>query len=360
MKRKFELQILTMLIAFLMIPIFSLTYLAYSDIRAKVFLSAEKEIEFEFRDKQKIIVSHLDRLFFEVERLDIENSGLSQYIDSSISNIAGVEDVVVIKSNGEEYINTGDIGHMREIKNLIESKLLVLPVQLFRIDVEQSEYPRYILIKRKYDEKSFIGYIAVEINMNEFLDYKLKLELKDIQIFDENYQRVYSNKGLNVLESEVNEITKKMIDGETGIGEADGNLTSYGHIDYLDTNLYILISDSMEGVSDGAKQTLYKFGAVAVFLIMLTMLFAWRVLRFIDKKMVELLLKDAYKNHEFLHLSSKLNEAIEWIDDVVLHYDELNRLKDELIEINNELPKEEDVHDKKFIISKYFKKNRKK
>ena len=46
-------------------------------------------------------------------------------------------------------------------------------------------------------------------------------------------------------------------------------------------------------------------------------------------------------------IKKELDNAILWIDDVVLHYDELNELKEELILLNGKIPQEGDFDAKK-------------
>jgi len=359
MKRRFEFQIMLLIMSFLMIPIIIFSYISYSSIKSESIIGAEKTLALEFNNKKELIIEKLEDLRSEINRIDFQNyNGAIKEVRANIGIIKGVDDVVLVGLNSNIYSYSEDYLYAEEIKKSIENTLMVDDEQIFRIGVENVDNPKYLLIKKYYKNAEFLGYIGVIFNFSEYISEMEGLTDGSIRVYDDNYYIVYDNKLGHRLEAEINSLTKKLVDGDSGIEIFDNNLIKYGYFNYLEEDFYLSVGYSMSDIYANVSSLKYKLIAVALMILMLSMLFTWRLIKFIDKKMIELLLADEYKNHEFLNLSHKLQEAIEWIDDVVLHYDELNRLKDELIEINKDLPRKEDIHDKTFIISKYFKRKK--
>lgn len=133
-----------------------------------------------------------------------------------------------------------------------------------------------------------------------------------------------------------------LLNGERATFSDAGQFISHRSLNYKGIDLFLYLQISDQNYVGALRLYKVRIIAITLFLVTIGLLAAWKLIN----KLYGLYLIDTLsgqdKAKEFIQIKNELGKAIIWIDDVVLHYDELNKLKEELIELNDKLPKEDD------------------
>lgn len=167
-------------------------------------------------------------------------------------------------------------------------------------------------------------------------------------VIDPYYNIVNTNLEDNqVLKIDKN--TQKMVNGYFEQGLSDDGFYSFGTLDVKDIDLYYYyILDSRE-YKASIRSFIAKNMGIVLFSLSLGLLVGWRMIKSIHREILIALVDKRYQSSEFAILDKKLNLAINWIEDVMGHYYELEQLKEELVEIVDNIPKEGESHGKEDI-----------
>jgi len=187
----------------------------------------------------------------------------------------------------------------------------------------------------------YIGYV---IDLREYLDVLTSERVSQFTLYD-SYGRVVAYSQNGRLQQLSNESYKnEMLNGQRKVIQENGLFVAFQPlmVDGVDLLLYHQQSD--QAFRGALRQYMVKIIAGVLFLITIGLLIAWKLINKVYAMMTMDALKQNGNTHEFSKIKEELGKAIVWIDDVVMHYDELNALKEELVELNTRLPKEDDGH----------------
>ncbi len=187
----------------------------------------------------------------------------------------------------------------------------------------------------------YIGYV---LDLQQYMDVLTAERVAQFTLYD-SYGRVvaYSQNGRTDQLS--NESYKnELLNGQRKVIQENGQFVAFQPlmVDGIDLLLYHQQSD--QAFRGALRQYMVKIVAGILFLITIGLLVAWKLINKVYSMMTVEALKQNGDTHEFSKIKEELGKAIAWIDDVVMHYDELNALKEELVELNTRLPKEDDEH----------------
>lgn len=343
MRKKVKFLII---IAILFFTLFPLIFLGGYGLRSYKILqtkNAEETITIKKNDIIKDISLNIDTVCKEV--LDISNLIVNGELQSNLNlefvNEDGIYDYLIYKEG--------------EIKSFKKRKYDVLEVekniesQFFTEDSITGYYKdeigsRVSVFTRVYDsnlEKYAYGLLILE---NDFFQkFISRSEEFDIYIIDGEFRVMTSTVKEAIDNNIIDAASKAMVDGEESIRVEDGKRIAYDFINFDEADIYLRIEKDISKERSAFRNYIIMFFMISILIEAFAFLFAWKLIRIMDREIVRSHLKS--KNKNVKDLMDKLDETVLWIDDVVNHYDELNLLKDDIIEIRNSLPKDSDKYE---------------
>lgn len=350
MKKKINYQIFINFLIYMVISIFIFTTINYSTIKSS--LSEKEEIEVEskaivYETQLRNQIEDLNEsILYLGKDLTYENERPIYLIQNFKEKTEGIHSIYLYNSAREI---TGKYSDNNKYEEFIGKQLkdIFFYEPILWEEIENGLYFIYFKITYK-DEK----YLSVVLNLNELLSEFENNRTEDI-ILVNTFGMVIS-KTLNASSQNINQMSIKneILNGHTKTDYFNSEFISFRPLLIDEVDLFILLKKSDQGYKGDLRIYLVKAYGIGIFLLVLGFLIAWRLIRVIYDYFVLIILSEKYQETEFKKIHDEIIRAIEWIEDVVLHYDELNELKEELIELNGRLPKESERYDKKRLLKK--------
>ncbi len=207
-----------------------------------------------------------------------------------------------------------------------------------------------ICIYRKHlkNNKS-IGYSATLLNLS-FVNPALSVpDSYSLDIYNEEYQLIgtTSDKQLNVVT--INDLTKIMVDGYSGIMEFNKKVYGYGNINLGETALYLAVNRSSDSYGKHSKSRRIPFIFFVVILLFSSFLVAWKLYKEILKYGESILINNTFTkdirfflrmrdNLSKLITNSKIVENIN--NDLKYMENDISYIIDKIPELKDENPKD--------------------
>ncbi len=190
-------------------------------------------------------------------------------------------------------------------------------------------------------------YMSMIVDIQTLIGDALLPYLEDIQIVDSYLQNVALSQLGRPSDEVKGKLSSLILKDHIGVSHIDGKFLGYGSVPYKPLDLFIIVTRTDQ--TYGEKMRSYQVRLIILGFLMMTVgfLVAWRMTKGIYKDLMNQKIKDNYGSGELRQIRDELDRAIHWIEDVVLHYDELNLLKEDLKDLSKKLPKAGDGDEKK-------------
>jgi hypothetical protein len=197
-----------------------------------------------------------------------------------------------------------------------------------------------------YSENIILQYIAFKNSENEYIVYIINNDIFDklikipenyeIDIYNNQFQLIYSTKDNPEFISSINTLTKKILDGNTKTEKEDGNLNSYTFVDFETSSIYLNVSTSLSYINDKLKKIIINAIFLTVFI---------SVIGLVTGSLYTKYTANGYESKSRVQSDSALLdyfgenilEAMIKVDDVIETLEKLSNLKQSLYESNNNL-----------------------
>lgn len=253
----------------------------------------------------------------------------------------GVKGIYLYDEKQEEIgVFKEEDGYDTIVKNIISDQFFYTPIIWTEIDDGL-----YCISHKVTGQKPY--YVAYVLNVTDYLE-----DFKNNKTIQATLFNPYGRVVLSTLNGRTEDLSTEsykdtLLNGHQDLRIEGDYFLAYRGIenDYVDFLLYI---QEPNQVYRGTMR-LYYIRVLSIILLLTTLgsLMAWKLVNKIYNMLVVDALSGDHHAYEFKRIKEELGRAIFWIDDVVMHYDELNELKEELVELNDRLPKEDDQHAKK-------------
>lgn len=200
---------------------------------------------------------------------------------------------------------------------------------------------RYIVfVKLSEGAENYLGAI---IKLSSFMSLSSDSFGDNVQVLNNFGETIFKTGSVDELSQNNQEkVISSLLNGNENTVHIDEKYYSFTKIDYKALDLYLLVSSLDQEYRWRIRNYVIKAMITAVLLLTFGFLIAWRLNGKIYRIFITTTLSNNYKSNEFVKIDKELKKAIHWIDDVVNHYNELNELKEELMELSKKLPKEGD------------------
>lgn len=186
--------------------------------------------------------------------------------------------------------------------------------------------------------------ISIIIDMNRLMK-DMTDNYPNYKVSDAYYNVVNTSDDKGEL-LKIDQNTQKMVNGYFDQVRGSDGFYSYGSLDVEDLELYYFYILDASDYKSGIRGFFVRNFGISLFSISIGLLIGWRMIKMIHKEILKAIVDKRYQSSEFAILDKKLKIAINWIEDVMGHYYELEHLKEELTEIVDNIPKEGELHDK--------------
>lgn len=341
MRKKIKFFIIMSVLFFTMLPLIfagSYGYTRFNNIQNE---DGERTILIKSEDIKRDISINIDTIKKEV--FDIaniyslapleEDTKLKLISDPEVLDFIIYDQGEIISFKGKDYEND-------EILKNIQSQFYTSDaiVGLYEINGFNK-----VAIYSKNDNKDKSIYSILILEDDFFYRFIENQKPYKVYIMDGEYRVLTSNISEDIGSKLLDDLSKSMVDGEVNVQVIDSRRVSYDFIDFGEADIYLRVEEDIQGEFDRSRNYLIILAFISILVEAMAFLFAWKLIRIIDIEIVRSNLKASNRNVK--DLLNKLDETVIWIDDVVNHYDELNLLKDDIIEIRNSLPKDSDKND---------------
>lgn len=230
-----------------------------------------------------------------------------------------------------------DDGYDSVVQNIIKELFFYTPIVW--TEIEDNIY--CVTYKLPTSKAYYLGYI---VNMEKYLSDFTSDRFYQGTVFNSFGRSVVStlNGRTEGLGDEV--FKETLLNGHSETGIYDDRIISYRKINYEGLDLFLYLENSTQEYVGLLRLYKVRILAISLFLVTIGAIVGWKLSNGMYGIIVIEALSGEHKAEEFSQIKQELGKAIIWIDDVVMHYDELNELKEELIELNEKLPKEDETH----------------
>lgn len=233
-----------------------------------------------------------------------------------------------------------DDGYDTIVQNIIKELFYYTPIVW--TEIEDNIYcVSYQLTGTK---KYHIGYI---VNLENYLSEFTSDRFNQGTLFNTFGRPVVTtlNGRREILENE--RYKETLLNGHSDTLFTEELIIAYTNVNYEGLDLFLYLQRSKQEYIGLLRLYKVRILAIALFLVTIGTIIGWKLSNGMYGIIVIEALSGEHKAEEFTQIKNELGKAIVWIDDVVMHYDELNELKEELIELNERLPKEDGKYDHK-------------
>ncbi len=350
MKRQLNYRVFSYFFIFILIAVLIFSVTNYRTFKSTLLLKNEHDVKNNaaiFEQSLRISITDFEnKINYLGKDLVYENDRPIYIIGEFARSIKGIESIYIYDKTREIQ---GRFSENSRYEELIGKQLIDLYFYE-PIIWEEIDEGTYII----YSKVTFVKemYVTLVVNINEYFSEFEENKIDNVRIIN-SFGKVVA-KTLNGSKEDINskEYKDELLNGYVRTEYADGEFVSYRPFDINNLDLFIIYSHSDQEYSGTVRLYLVKVVGISLFLFTFGFLIAWRLIKKIYDSFVITILNEKYNDHEFKKIHKEIYKAIEWIEEVVLHYDELNELKEELIELNTRLPKEGEKYDKTAILKK--------
>jgi hypothetical protein len=257
-----------------------------------------------------------------------------QVIESMVLDEADLMGVHVMSQEGDRVLSIGQVNLTSNEIQTIQQTFLGQDILTLRTEKDQ------LLILKALNRQG----------------QKLVIHLDKAELFDgfSDTSFVFGPSGKGIFDSGLSEGDKlarlKVMDEWGRVAQSQGATYYQDKMTFFSETWIISYAVALDKGEARLFQVLVISGLVFVNLLALVANF--QILHYLRGRVLLLVTTDTYREGVFQHLDKKLLEAIKWIEEVVLHYDELNLLKEELLALHEDLPQERDYDDQKTLVQK--------
>lgn len=254
-------------------------------------------------------------------------------------NTVGIEAIYIFDDNRQLV---GEIGDQHVYKGIISEEIgdrfFYTPITWDQVDTED------YFVYHKLDGNT--NYMALVLDLPSFFNSTLVERLDHVALIN-SYGHIVAESQNNSIQAITElEFSGTLLEGHTKTEFYNGDFYSYGSVGFDDIDLMILTKESGQAYNGSVRQYLVRNVALALFLMTISVLLSWRLIKSIYNIYLRQVIGKHYQVQELDDIRLELNKGVLWIEDVVLHYDELNRLKEELNVLIKKLPQEGEVNEK--------------
>lgn len=175
---------------------------------------------------------------------------------------------------------------------------------------------------------SLKGYVVFILNTNFFSNY-LDNTTNNVntEVLDGNFNILHSYEISKLFKTDINPLTKKMLDGNVGTEIWNGNKNFYGYINLNDSSLYLNVYEKQEDIYLKATSLQRYLVFITTIVIIEAFVLGWR---YIGK--LKLYLNNYSSSKEYFR-------KMKVFDNLQNYIDEIDDITEELLESNNKINK---------------------
>lgn len=273
-----------------------------------------------------------------------QNRDIDYIVNDYFDKNSHVEGLYIYDDNNTlRYYFDKSSNRFNVIRNSNEKNVIGLPKWWDSTD--RKDYIYHSKITLKDDEVNYN--ISLIVNISDIL-IDITEQHPNYIVIDPYYNIVNSNSEENQV-LKIDQKTQRMVNGYFEQGLSTDGFYSYGTLEVEYMDLYYVYSIDSSEYRASTRSFIVKNIGIVMFSISIGLLIGWRMIKMIHREILVAIVDKRYQSSEFAILDKKLNVAISWIEDVMGHYYELEHLKEELVEIVDNIPKEGESHVKKDI-----------
>lgn len=174
-----------------------------------------------------------------------------------------ISNIIIVNKNFEikSYITKPE--NNEYFTNALKSTYFDEPIYCSNFQVDSNLITQNIFYKVTSDN-STIGYFVFVLNNMFFSEFVSINEGTNFDIFNDEYKIIYSTKSDKITKVQIDNLTKEILNGNTGVKIENNLMNNYGFIDFKNNAIYINQYQSISEISDFNKSQYLFLGFIVV------------------------------------------------------------------------------------------------
>ena len=347
LNRKLNVRIVGGVFGIILTLMILMTFITKKKMENSFYKNIERELVSIRNSKLNQIKNYYKGLSYEMEsqlknylkysKYDLLDSKRDFYLNM------GIEDVILMDKNFSSLYHQNKSYDIQKIKKELKDIKFKDSFFIGNIDFDDEIPYQHLYYKIFKGSKEY--YISFRLN-NHYIENLLKDSDFKIDILNKDYYVVSSTSHENVNNIQIDDVTKKMLSGRTGIGKIDSYIYSYSFIDLDESVLYIKTYLDGDIYGNYINQYLKIIALIWIISISFGIIVSVFLKNSIDsytqgRTRIELEKtgdqKYGFLKEEFIEAFENLDEVDESLYQISNFSKDIRLLKERLIKQNNEL-----------------------
>ncbi len=267
-----------------------------------------------------------------------EDNGPDTYFLQALTDKFGLSSVVVFGQDFQPLFHQGLPVDEQVLVRTLNEHIFSRSFHLDSYSVDDRNVYQYVLYKLAYNgnRDAYCVFIFGDEILNRSL---LAVPGYTIDIYNDAFRIITSTVPERSRQLLINQVTKNMLDGITGISYEKGNRVSYGFIDLKTASLFLTVEEPFSRPSSTVKGALLLVVFISIFSMLAALVVGWRLIKN-NRNEIETTRKEAlYENHEWLFgkLGINITSLTEQLKIMEPFYDEIKTISNNISELQQQL-----------------------
>lgn len=359
LKRRLTMKIVGLFSIVMIIPIVLFYLLSSSFVQRILYEDFDRKLEIFKNSKIEIVNAYYSSVKEEMknvsERIKVEGSEVDYSFLKEYASRLNLENIYIYDSNFKVLNEIGVLKRLPTeelIGQFFSSEFKLGKYIIDKEDIYQNAFFKFFI-----DGNPF--YIVFEISPDGYQEKLLRDKTYEYDLLNDEFYVISSSDENKINDIEINEVTKKLLDGYAGVESVKGTRYSYSYVDAFDSPLYIQVYDLEDGIYSRIGKLRYYLVIVVFISLMAGFLAIWNMrksaIRYSESAIRIGIEQEGdrrypYIKEEMLKIFEELENVIKSIEYLREYNERIKNLKKRIEEQNREL--KEHMEDRNYILGR--------